>query len=185
MGELGIVTGRQNGKNIDGDATRRLLQVNMLDLSDTIKDVRTVELVSLSGDDTNPANDCRAFIIDAAGSYSICIAITDDLTPEVDPGERELYSTDNPVTQKLAKIRLNSSSEVVMNDGTDYAVKYNELKTAFDQLKADFDALVAVFNAHLHSGVTAGGSNTGAVSATGTPSTADMSGSKVDTVRMP
>jgi len=71
-----------------------------------------------------------------------------------------------------------SKSEITINEGTDYAVKYNALKTALDQLKSDFDAFVTIFNAHT-------GHGTGGAPATpASNTTADMSSSKVAEVRL-
>jgi hypothetical protein len=102
------------------------------------------------------------------------VAVSDDLAPEVDPGEREIYSTDNPATEKKARIKLGSDSVVTINQGTDFAVRYSALEAAFNQLKSDFDL-------HVHGGVTVGGGSTGATAA----STADITGAKVDEVMIP
>lgn len=67
-------------------------------------------------------------------------------------------------------------------EGGDYAVRYNELKTAFDQLVQDFNNLVTVFNAHTQP-VT--GSTAGAPVTPGVPSTADMSNAKIEKLEVP
>ena len=158
---IGIITGSRIGTNRDGDASRRLLQVQMLD-----EDVRTVELITLAGDDTNPANGCRCEVVDSSG-VKICTAITDDLTPEVAAGERELYSTDSPATEKRARIKLASNGDitidayggakievkadgtVTINSGTKSAVTWEDLNTV---MQAFIIALNAAFSAKLDGG---------------------------------
>lgn len=122
---VGIITGREINKNRDSEDNRVLLQVEMLE-----GDVRTVELFCNQGEDINPANGCRVVVIDASDGNKLGIAFTDNLPPSGNPGEKEIYSTDNPVTTKLAKIKLNASSEIILNDGTKSAVNHPDLNAA-------------------------------------------------------
>lgn len=145
---LGIITGRRIGKNRDSDVDRLLLQVQMHD-----EDVRTVELVSLSGEDVNPADGCRAVVVTVNG-VKLCVAITDDLTPEVDPGEREIYSTDNPATTKKARIKLGADEVVTINQGTKSAVTWEELNNVLQ-------ILVTAINGAFAAKLDGGGSNPG------------------------
>lgn len=170
---IGVVTNRRIGKNRDGSADKVILQLEII----KGEDVRTVELFSQSGEDVNPANGCRANIISIIDSYLLAVGISDDLMPECEPGERELYSTDNPVTLKKARLKLDKNSHVVINQGTNFAVKYNELKTAFEELKKKFDE-----HTHPYVDTPVGASTT---SATTTPSTADITTTKSATVRIP
>jgi hypothetical protein len=169
----GIITGRVIGKNKDGDINKILLQIQCLD-----EDVRTVEMRSQHGEDVNPSNGCRVTFDD---NKQISIVITDDLESEVAIGEKELYSTDNPATTKMARIKLAGSGDIILNQGTESSVKYSELETAFNQLKDDFDDFKAN---HKHGGVTVGGGVT-AVSDMPLPSTADITPAESDTVKVP
>ena len=72
-------------------------------------------------------------------------------------------------------VSLSSGGTISINGTSDYAVAYNDLKTAFDSLKT-------TVNTHIHSGVVTGPGNTGALV---TPATADISGAKVSTVQLP
>jgi len=135
---IGIITGREIGKNRDGDSDRLLLQVQMLD-----EDVRTIELVSQAGEDVNPANGCRVFVANASNSYKVGIAVSDDLTPEVDPGEKEIYSTDDPATTKMARLKFDSAGNVVNNQGLNSAVSYAALNTALQLLVTAINAALA------------------------------------------
>ena len=167
---IGKITGRTITKPINGDKNRIILQVELM----TDEDIKTVELISQAGEDTNPANGCRVNIIDITDSYQIGVGVSDDIAPSCDPGEKEFYSTDSPVTTKKARLKLDKNSIVIINNGSDFAVRYNELETAFNQLKSDF-------NNHIHAGVTTGSGSTGAT----TPSTADITTAKCDTVKIP
>jgi hypothetical protein len=189
---LGIITSHKIGKNRDGDADRVLLQVKMLD-----EDVRTVELFPGAGVDSNPANGCRVEVVEANG-VKISGIVSDDIAPESDPGEYEIYSTDNPAVAKKASVKLSSNGDItitaftgakieikadgdiILNSGTGSAVKFSELETAFNQLKDDFDDFKAN---HKHGGVTIGAGTT-AVSDMPAPSTADISAAEVPEVKL-
>jgi hypothetical protein len=71
-----------------------------------------------------------------------------------------------------------TETEFIFNEGTDFAVKYNALKTQFDELNNKFNALVALYNAH--SGHTTGSPPTPNAVA----SNADLKNSKVQGVRL-
>jgi hypothetical protein len=127
--KLGKITGRRIGTNRDGDASRVILQVELLE-----DDVKTVELFSQAGEDVNPADGCRAVVIDVASSYKVAIAVSDDLTPEVNAGEKEIYSTDNPATTKQARTLWDSAGNVVHNQGAESVVTYAALDLALQTL---------------------------------------------------
>jgi len=162
---LGIIKGRQIIPNRDGDTDKVMLQIEFLP-----DDVRLVELMTESGEDSNPAIDSRVFVVDETESYKLAIASTDDLTPECDPGEKEFYSTDDPVTSKLARIKLNKDGEIVLNLGTKSAVSYAELNTALQNLVTAINAVLAT--------------KADAAGAAGTL-TLDISASEVDEVLLP
>lgn len=92
------------------------------------------------------------------------------------------------------KINLTADGKIIFNEGTDYAVRYNEMKTQLDQLKSDFDdlvdrynVLVGFFNGHDHDGVQSGSGTTGPVSGAATTdshSTADFANCKVDNIQL-
>ncbi len=146
MTGLGIITGRAITQNRDGDSTRVILQVELI----AGEDVRTVELFAQAGEDVNPANGCRVVVVDI-DNYKAAVAVSDDLTPECDPGEREIYSTDNPVSAKLARTKWDKDGNVIHNEGTDNPVKWSELNTIF----ANF---ITALNAEFSKKVDGGGS---------------------------
>jgi hypothetical protein len=140
MAGIGIITGVEIGKNRDGDNDRVLLQVEFEE-----SDVRTIELVTISGIDENPGNGCRVVAVDVDGddNYSVGVAVTDDLTPSVSQGEKEIYSTDSPVTGKQARTKWESGGDVVHNQGSESVVSYSALNTALQQLVTDVNAALA------------------------------------------
>lgn len=161
--ELGIVRGYAIKPNKDGTQDKLLLQVEIIP-----GDVRTVEFMAESGNDTNPAIGSRIKVETISRGYQIGTNSTDDLTPEVDSGEKELYSTDG--SSKKARLKLNLDSEIELNGNADYAVSYNDLNTILTQLVADINTIF----------VTAAD---GAVYGGGL--TIDLSTAKVDKVRLP
>jgi len=100
----------------------------------------------------------------------------------------EIECQDNLIIDVTTETKITSpkaifdcSDAIELNGNSNYAVKYNELKTAFDQLKSDFDNFVStIYNLHVHPSP-AGGS-TGTTPTTGSASTADMSDSKNEKV---
>jgi hypothetical protein len=77
-----------------------------------------------------------------------------------------------------------SNGNIELNGDQDFAVAYNDLKTAFDQLKSDFDNFVNItYNLHTHA--TAPPGPISVPSVVGSSSTADMSGAKIDSIKVP
>ena len=75
MPQIGVITGRKFDKPINGAATRIILQVEIT----ADADIRTVDLLSQAGEDTNPANGCRVNVIDITDSYSIVCTFEDNI----------------------------------------------------------------------------------------------------------
>ena len=90
-------------------------------------------------------------------------------------------------------LEVKTDKDIIFNEGTDFAVRYNELETAFNQLKQDFDDFVSqIYGLHTHPAIT-----TATVGATavvgkvtltptadgiGSPSSADVSNAKIDNI---
>jgi hypothetical protein len=108
------------------------------------------------------------------------------------PGSVKIKTVSDFTVESTTKIVFSSVSPMELNGNSNFAVKYNELKTAFDQLKTDFNALVTKYNTDM---ATIAAGATAAIAASGlwlTPltvgggssSTADMSTSKNTQVLM-
>lgn len=136
--DIGIIKGRTIGLNKTGDKQRVLLQVEVMG-----EDIRTVELMTQPGEDMNPANNCRVFILPLSDSYQIAIAGSDDLTPGLQPGEKEIYSTDNPVTTKKARLKFGTDEKLTVNQGLKNSVNWDDLNTQLQLLVTAINAALA------------------------------------------
>ena len=170
MVRTGIITSREITTNRDGTGNRIMLQVQLT----SPDDIQTVEYVNLPGQDENPINGSRVYIIEVANSYKIGIAVDDGVDPWGDPGEKRVYSTDAAGAIQ-AFINLLKTGIIEINGNADFAVR-------FDALQAKLTALEAQLIAHVHPGVTAGGASTGA---SVTPFDIDITTAKVDEVKLP
>ena len=84
-------------------------------------------------------------------------------------------------------IQYSEVDEIIINQGTDFAVRYNELESAYNQLKSDHDDLVQAFNTHVHA-TAAPGAPSPPTPAAGIPasaSTGDISGAKINEIKLP
>lgn len=141
------------------------------------------------GYDYNPSIDNEAIVdyVNGNPADGAVIAYRDIITKISASGEVRIYSTSADGTSIESTIHLKNDGTIEINGNADFAVRYNELQTAFDQLKDDFDTLVSTYNAHTHI-VTTPDTINGTASATtntGSPSTADITPAKVDTVKLP
>jgi len=167
---LGTITGSEIKKNRDSDSNSRILGAEI----SSPEDIQTVELITGPGEDFSPEDKDVVLIISLGSAYKMGLIIDDQIVPDpsIEKGEKEIYSKLNGA--KKAKIRLNKDSEIILNDGVDFAVSFNELKTQVDQLRTDL-------NAHVHTGITAGGANSGVPLS---PFTVSVDGTKVEKVKL-
>ena len=174
--QIGKITGREIRTNRDGGEDVVLLQVEVSDSDD----IQTVELHRGAGVDLNPPDDSIVVLLGAGPAWQIAVASNDNVTPEgLDEGAYQIYASD--ARAKTANVHCKPGGDTVLNNGTDYAVQYTELKSAFDALKDDLNKLIVLYNAHVHTAL-----NTATVSLFTPPtgSAADMTGSKVASVRV-
>lgn len=165
---VGVVTG-QNITDYRGGDTVRMLQVQLLG-----DNPETVEWFDITGEDTAPVNGDKVVILEIARNYKIAVATKDLITAAVSAGERKFYSRDsNGAVQAI--IYLKNDGSIELNSGSDWAVQFTALQTAFNELKT-------AFNTHLHTGVTSGGASTGT---TTIPSAADISLAKINKINVP
>ena len=139
-----------------------------------------------------------SFVISFAqdGNDDSQICYTADIE-NIDELENTEIAIGVPTLNPRMKFKADSTINIRIKeaDSTDYAVRYNELETAFNQLKDDHDdlvnkynTLVGFFNGHTHSGVESGSSNTNAVSgaaSTDSATTADIRDAKIENINMP
>ena len=176
MAEYGIVKGSEVKINLEGEKKSRVLQVEITD----DQDVQSVELYRMPGEDYNPSDGTRVLVITIGTSKAAIAAADVPAVDDLEKGEREYYSDDGE--NRLATIRLNADSEVILNKGSETSVRYDKLQTAFDQLKSDHDGLLTYVLAHLHPGI--GVAPTPPVPPL-LPSTADITPAESETVKLP
>ena len=149
-----------------GKQDKRDVKVNVMGKNDT----RTAFQASPFGIDSNPASedDLVAVYADTTedGQSVLLGYLLKGLAAE--KGEVRLYSTDEDgAEQPKAYIHLKNDETLEIGGNSDNMVRFSALQTAFNQLKTEF-------NAHVHSS-----NGTPPV----TPSTADISGAKIDEIK--
>lgn len=155
--------------NRDGSRLVRMLQVEL----SADDDIQSVEMIRPGGDDFSPPDGTRVFIVQVGPAYKLSLGVDDKVEPQAAKGDHWLYAIDGAGdAASIIKLIGNGTAEILGD--TDFAVRYSALETAFNQLKSDFDT-------HVHSGVTSGGSST----AVTTPSTADITGAKINEIKVP
>lgn len=117
---------------------------------------------------------------------------------EAKEGEKIIYSRDANA-EVIAKIHLKNNGEVyietkdkinikydkevIVNDGNDYAVKFNELDKEMKTLKEQLNAFIKEYNAHIHA------SSSGPTDPPKPPSTTqitlDIKNAKSETIKIP
>lgn len=104
-------------------------------------------------------------------------------------GETLLFSTDAEGAIK-STVLLDTEGNFIFNDGADNAVRYSELETAYNAVNDKLNDLITKYNAHIHV-TTATVSATaipGVISPTTsseTPSTGDITPSKIEEIKVP
>jgi hypothetical protein len=129
---------------------------------------RSIDTWLINGGIQNPF-DFRKHNLSDAFAFPMCYS-QKNLIPSFDSTNLEIKANSGS-----AKIAVAPGTEIILNSGADWAVQFSALQTAFNELQS-------AFNTHSHTGVTSGGSSTGTTSA---PSVADISLSKIDTIRVP
>ena len=162
--EIGIVKGFEKRKNKDSERIQVLLTVEITD----VEDVQTVELMNDDGVDSIPVNEARVLIGDIGIAYKIAFAV-DDLIPNqiLNAGEKKIYSSDGD--GNILNFISFLENRIEINGNNDFAVRFTALDTAFQQLITDINAAL--------------GTKTDGSGTAGTL-TLDISGAKVDTVKI-
>ena len=138
MVKTGTITGRTITTNRDGTNQRVMLQVQMTNPDD----IQTVEYVSLPGQDENPIDGSRVFILEVGESYKIAIAVDDGVTPAMETGEKRLYSVSD-AGDIQAFINILKTGIIEVNGDADNAVRFAALDVALQTLVASINAVLA------------------------------------------
>lgn len=90
---------------------------------------------------------------------------------------------DTSIENDNSSIKILNNGNIEINGNADYVTAFDDMKSAFDTLKGDMNTFIGIYNAHNHP--TAPPGAVSPPSATGSPSSADMSGAKVSNVKVP
>lgn len=141
MVDIGTVVGSEVKKNKDGDDDVRILQVEFSNKDD----VQSVELFPGSGEEVSPMPGDKVIVVDLSPSYRIAVSSNCYKVPEVDFGEKMIYSYDENGIP-LSHIIMHDDGNVEIQGDGDYAVRFNELKSAFDELKSNLNDAIQRIN---------------------------------------
>jgi hypothetical protein len=187
---IGDIISAEIIENLDGSNKVRMLKVEITEGDDT----KTLQQVLYAGQDDGVVEGATAYIIEIHESFLVCIGIDDGIEPEVDDGEKKIYSQASGVIKAFIHLlntgeinnqndngfyKLKDDGEINLNGDDDFVTAFNKMKTAFDQLKSDFDAHTHLFS--YNAGPTPSSGNTNAIAV---GSTADMADAKVSTVKV-
>lgn len=154
-------------------ATKRLCKFLGMGKDDT----QECLIAAPAGIDANPIKDLRA-IYDTAIDQNVVIGFLNK-NQVADIGEIRLFSVDESGDlQTFLWVKNDGTIEFGGNVGN--LTRFQELETGFNQLKSDFNSFVSTYNTHVHA--TPSGTSSPTPS-TGTPSTADISGAKIDELK--
>jgi len=161
---IGKVTGREIRENRNGGRDVVLLQVQITDAND----VQTVELVTQAGDESSPPDGSTVILVQLGGAWVVAVAADDLIPPDINVGERRVYSQAGGA--RAATIYWRADGQLELNGTGDFAVRFTALETAFN-------ALLDAFNSH------AGHFSPSNV--VPTPAVADISLAKIETIEVP
>lgn len=113
MIQIGIVTGKETAKNKDGTKEVLLLQVQMEDP----EDIQTVELMSQTGENSNPPVGSRVIVMGAGPAFKLAIASDDSIVPTTEDGEKLIYSTDEDGAVVVSSIYLKNDGTMIADNG--------------------------------------------------------------------
>ena len=148
-------------------------------------DVQENITASSFGDDSHPVKDMIAIYSDTTdiGEPVIIGYVNKDQISKV--GEKRIFSTDADGVLSFA-LHLKNDGTAEFGGDADFMVRYNELETGFNALKSDLNTFISTFNAHVHPfvGLAVGvpGITTPTTTA-GSPSSADISGEKINEIK--
>jgi len=140
------------------------------------EDIREVEYLFPSGMASLPTVGDQVIIVEISPEYLVAIATNSGTQTVTKQGETSLYSNDGDTVK--ATLKLLKDGTISLNNGDSSAVKYEALKTEFDKLKTSVNDFIGLYNSHVHASFTA------VPSTLATPSTADISNAKSESIRV-
>ena len=142
---------------------------------------KTADSVAPFGDDSHPLKDMIAIYAKTSEvSENVVIGyINKNQIAEV--GEKRIFSLKEDGSLSFA-IHLKNDGTVEIGGNDDNAVRFSKMQEAFDELRDDLNSHITNYNTHFHP-ATAG--TTSPTASQSQPSTADVTPSRVDNVKLP
>lgn len=145
-------------------------------------DIQTPKQVTPFGVDSNPVKDMVAVYAKCGSDNNNVIIGYINKNSIAKVGEFRLFSTDKDGNEKFYYYLKDDGTTEIGGD-TNFAVKFNELKTEFNKLKNDFNNFVTTkYNTHTHPGGTISG-NTAVTTMVGTANTSNIDNAKNDKIK--
>lgn len=167
MSTIGIVEGSSIGKGFRSKKDVVLLTVKI----DDPDDVQRIEYLFPSGECSIPEPGSQVLIHIVSEEYKVATAVNSGVVSVIDEaGEKAIYSYSSGDINAI--ITLLNNGTIVMNNGTNHAAQ-------FEELKAGFDSLVSDFNGHLHT------APSGATTVPTVLSTASIDNSEIESILVP
>ena len=179
------------GKVVSVDEDNMICEVSFIS-SNANKDVRLGSVIS----EDSTAKDSSSLIILPKIDTFVIVTFLNETTgfiSQYSEVDKILYVISNKTVQiDETEITIQSGDRYIklddsfieMDGNADFMVRFSELETGFNQLKSDFNSFVnTIYNVHVHPGVTAGAASTAPSPSTGSPSSADISGAKIDEIK--
>jgi len=102
--------------------------------------VDDVDLLNHSNYNPNEGDEIIFLEVGDDPNDRILLAINDGIVKDIAQGDSILYSAKNESVTSSVKAKTDGS--IVINDGTDFAVKYTELAESFEDLRDNHNTLV-------------------------------------------
>lgn len=149
-----------------------------------LDDKQTAVQVSAPGVDASPIKDMIAIYSQTAEKGQTAIIGYINKNQLAKSGEYRIFSQDDDGTVKFA-IYLKKDGTVEIGGNAKNLTRYQELETGFNALKGTVNDLITAFNAHMHATAATGPPSppTPGAGVPATPSTADISGAKIDEIK--
>lgn len=161
------------------EAGKRELKLGLYGAGDT----RTALECAPYGFDSNPVKDMLAIYgeTDSNGRRIIVGYINKNQAAGV--GESRMYSTNSSGAVQIA-LFLRSDGTMEVGGDANHVAQYEGLETAFNDLKSKVNDLITKFNSHTHVLTLSAGTGSAApTTPSETPSTADITGAKLDNIK--
>lgn len=141
------------------------------------------------GDDSNPVKGMVAIYSPTSQRGEMVIIGYINKNRLADIGEKRIFSTDS-AGDLSTYIWLKNDGTMEIGGDTDFMVRYSELASGFNTLRGDLNDLITKYNTHIHPAVGVDTITAAPVTVTVTPtvtqeipSTADISGAKINEIK--